>query len=257
MATFTLPYELRSLAKKTPDVVYGALFQSAVSTLKDFGQNHPDLQARLGLTAVLHTHSRRLNYHPHVHVMVPGGGVHTARREWRKLKGRYLFNGNALARVFRARMLTTLKKQGMTLPVTPDRWVVQCQEVGYGDSAIRYLSRYLYRGVISDRQIRCDDGTHVTFEYTDSRTRTIKTRTLAGEDFLKLILQHVLPKGFRRVRDYGFLLGHARTLLTTIQWILRVSITAKRRVRRAVFACPHCQQNMVIIRRKLPKPQPG
>jgi hypothetical protein len=119
MVTFTVPYQLRSLAKRQPKEVYTALFHSAVSTLKDFGHNDPHLQAELGLTAVLHTHTRRLDYHPHVHIVVPGGGIHKARKEWRKLKGRYLFNGKALAKVFRARLLTALTEAGLTLPQTP------------------------------------------------------------------------------------------------------------------------------------------
>ena len=154
-------------------------------------------------------------------------------------------------------MLAALHKQNIALPVTPDHWVAQCQQVGYGDSAIKYLSKYLYRGVISNQQIISDDGTHVTFRYTDSATNTTQTRTLSGEDFLKLILQHVLPTGFRRVRDYGFLHGNNQALLKTIQWILQVSIVAQSRLRRSRFTCPHCQQNMVITRILKPKAQSG
>ena len=143
MVTFTLPYELRALAKKNPKIVYAALFQCAASTLKDFGHNKTKLNADLGMTAVLHTHTRRLEYHPHVHVIVPGGGVHRRRKEWRKLQGTYLFNGSALAKVFRARLIEALKTAELPLQKTPAEWVVQCQEAGYGDSAIKYLSRYL------------------------------------------------------------------------------------------------------------------
>jgi hypothetical protein len=257
MATFTLPYELRTLAKTNPKIVYAAMFQCAASVLKDFGRNKEALQADLGLTAVLHTHTRRLDYHPHVHVVVPGGGVHTARNEWRKLKDSYLFNGKALANVFRGRMLTALREAGLTLPKTPKHWVVQCQEAGYGDSALKYLSRYLYRGVISDERIVKDDGTKVTFEYTDSQTKTVQTRTLKGEDFLKLILQHVLPKGFRRVRDYGFLHGNAKRVLKLIQWVLKVQLQSQEPPKRTCFGCPSCHQAMVITNITRRKRQPG
>ena len=98
----------------------------------------------------------------------------------------------------------------ISLPTPPTQWVVQCQQAGYGDSALKYLSRYLYRGVLSDENILSYDGAKVTFRYTDSKTNTPKTRTLNGEDFLSLLLQYVLPKGFLRVRDYGFLHGNAR-----------------------------------------------
>ena len=213
LVTFTLPYELRALAKTHRRTVYGLLMQSAVATLKRFGLNKPGFGAELGLCAVLHTHTRRLDYHPHVHIVVPAGGVHRLRREWRRITGDYLFNGRALAAAFRGELLNALASAGLILPSTPKRWIVQCQKVGRGGEALLYLSRYLYRGVISDRHLLDDDGNSVTFRYRESKTNTWKTRTLPGEDFLALILQHVLPKGFRRVtvhfRAYSnFLLNH-------------------------------------------------
>ncbi len=201
MATFTLPFELRTLAKANPKVIYALMFQCAVSTLKDFGQNDKSFAAELAMMAVLHTHSRRLNYHPHVHIVVPGGGVNKRRNEWRKIKGKYLFNGFQLATVFRARLLKAILQSGLKAPKTPKEWVVQCQSVGKGLPALKYLSRYLYRGVISNQNIITDDGTYVTFQYKDSDTGTIKTRRLRGEDFIALVIQHTLPKGFRRARD--------------------------------------------------------
>lgn len=257
LTTFTLPYELRVLAQHHPRIVYAALFQCAANTLQDFGLNSPQLKVRLGLTAVLHTHTRRLDYHPHVHVVVPGGGVNQARKEWRKLKGNYLFNGRVLAKVFRAQLLTQLRKAGLTIPTTPQRWIVQCQDAGHGESALKYLSRYLYRGVLSNRNLVSDDGQQVTFQYTDSDTNTVQTRTLPGEDFLLLLLQHVLPTGFRRVRDYGFLHGNAKALLKIIQWVLRVNRPTIEPVKRACFRCPYCQQSMVITNITRQKLKPG
>ena len=98
MVTFTLPYELRSLAWHNQTAVYNILFACAASTLKDFGLNPANLGADIGMTAVLHTHSRRLDYHPHCHVVVPGGGIDKLRRQWKKVKGKYLFNEFALAK---------------------------------------------------------------------------------------------------------------------------------------------------------------
>ena len=93
---------------------------------------------------------------------------------------------------------------GLPIPKkTPPKWVVNCERVGKGITAIKYLSRYLYRGVISEKNIVADQNGRVTFKYTESKTGRTRYRTLSGEDFLQLILQHVLPKGFRRVRDYG------------------------------------------------------
>ncbi|MCP4800358.1 MAG: IS91 family transposase [bacterium] len=248
MVTFTLPYELRSLVWQQPTTVYNAMFACASSTLKDFGINDKKLGASLGLTAVLHTHSRRLDYHPHVHVVVPGGCLNRQRRQWKKMKGKYLFNEFALAEVFRGRLLNTLSSAGLSIPDTlPNKWVVDCRHVGKGEPALKYLSRYLYRGVISEKNIIANQNGQVTFQYVDSTSGKTQTRTLKGEDFLWLLLQHVLPKGFRRVRDYGFLHGNAKKMLMLIQWILRVVIKPKETRARPSFTCPHCKAAMHII----------
>ncbi len=246
MVTFTLPYELRAAARAHPKLVYDRLIQCAVSTLKTFGLNKKRFEAELGLCAVLHTHTRRLDYHPHVHIVIPGGGVHRARREWRKLRGDYLFNGKALAAAFRGALLNALDKAGLNPGLTPKKWVAQCQKVGHGEQALQYLSRYLYRGVISNNNILEDDGETVTFRYRDSQTKTWKTRRLAGEEFIALLLQHVLPKGFRRARDYGFLHGNAKRLLKIVQWVLQVAVPKPVERRKASFCCSRCQGPMVV-----------
>jgi hypothetical protein len=247
MVTFTLPFELRAVARRHQTVVYGLLLQCATSIVKTFGLNDKNLAAELGMTAVLHTHTRRLDYHPHVHLIVPGGGVNRARREWRKIKGQYLFNGNALAAAFRGRMLSALEQAGLQSLGTPKEWVVHCKKVGRGLPALKYLSRYLYRGVISNKSLLSDDGTHVTFRYRDSETGEMKTRRERGEDLIALILQHTLPKGFRRTRDYGFLHGNAKALLKTVQWALQVCVPLWKKTPRPVFTCAHCHAPMVVV----------
>ncbi|MBT7072265.1 MAG: IS91 family transposase, partial [Anaerolineae bacterium] len=223
MATFTLPYEVRYLVWDNQKRVYDLFFVSVSSTLKDFGLNPKNLGADIGMTAILHTHNRCLDYHPHIHVVVPGGGVDKARKQWKKKKGKYLFNEFALASVFRARFLEALKKAGLSAPNSlPKKWVVNCTHVGKGLSALKYLSRYLYRGVISENNMVSNQNGNVTFKYVESRTGNTRYRTLKGEDFLWLVLQHVLPKGFRRVRDYGFLHGNAKKLLSLVQMVLQV-----------------------------------
>lgn len=261
MVTFTLPYELRALAKANQKQLYSALFECAVATLKDFGRNDKSLAAELAMTAVLHTHTRQLEYHPHVHVIVPGGGVskdrHGERKTWKKINGKYLFNGYALATVFKGKLLHSLAQAGLSLPPTPKKWVVQCQRVGSGLPALKYLSRYLYRGVISNKNIVSDDGQSVSFRYKDSKSGTIKTRRLRGEDFIQLILQHTLPKGFRRVRDYGFLHGNAKRQLKTVQWVLRVVIPKLAEKPRRCFICEKCSAPMLIVGFGQRKLQPG
>jgi len=248
MATFTLPYELRFLAWDNQKCVYDLLFACVSSTLKDFGLNSKNLGADIGMTMILHTHNRRLDHHPHIHVVVPGGGVDKARKQWKKKKGKYLFNEFALAKVFRARFLEALKKVGLSTPNSlPHKWVVHCTHVGKGLSALKYLSRYLYRGVISENNIVSNRNGDVTFKYVESRTGNTRYRTLKGEDFLWLVLQHVLPKGFRRVRDYGFLHGNAKKLLSLVQMVLQVLIEAHAPRPRPVFKCPKCNAPMKIM----------
>lgn len=248
MVTFTLPYELRSLAWHHQKVVYSIFFICVSSTLKDFGLNPKNLGAEIGMTMVLHTHNRKLDFHPHIHVVVPGGGVDKRRRQWKKKKGKYLFNKKAMAKVFRARFLTALNKAGFSIPKrVPKEWVVDCSHVGKGITALKYLSRYLYRGVLSEKNIISNQNGQVTFKYIESSTGKTLYRTLKGEDFLHLILQHVLPKGFRRVRDYGFLHSNAKKLLSLVQLILQVVIEVIQQRPRPVFKCSCCQSPMIII----------
>jgi len=244
MVTFTLPRELRQLAKTHQKIIYPLLFQSAVTTLKTFGLNEKGLNAELGMTAIRHTHTRRLDYHPHIHIVVPGGGINPLRNQWHKIKVDYLFIGFKLAAAFRGEMLRAIEQSGLWSPATPKKWVVNCTKVGRGLPALQYLSRYLYRGVISNKDIIHDDGTHVTFRYKDSKTSTVKTRRLRGEDFMNLVLQHTLPKGFRRSRDYGFLHGNAKRVLKIVQWALQIAVPIIKPVERQKVVCQKCQSPM-------------
>jgi hypothetical protein len=257
MVTFTLPKELRGLAKAHSKTVYDLLMRCAADTLKTFARNDKTLAGEPGFCAVLHTHTRRLDYHPHVHMVVPGGVVHCAKREWRKVRGRYLFNGRALAKAFRGAFLRALAEAGLAVFHTPKKWVAQCKRVGKGMQALQYLSRYLYRGVISNANILEDDGTHVTFRYLDADTQQWKTRTVTGEVFIGLILQHCLPKGFRRVRDYGFLHGNAKGILQVLQWILRVKRPEPSPKKSITLPCKHCGATMRVTGIRHPKNRPG
>ena len=248
MVTFTLPCELRSLAWHHQEEVYSIFFACTAGTLKDFGLNTKNLGAQIGMSMVLHTHSRKLDRHPHMHVVVPGGGVDKRRRQWKKKKGKYLFNEKAMAKVFRARFLAALNNAEFSIPKrVPPKWVVDCSYVGKGITALKYLSRYLYRGVISEKNIVSNQNGQVTFRYTESKTGKTRYRTLKGEDFLRLILQHVLPKGFRRVRDYGFLHSNAKSLLSLVQLVLQVVIEVIKQRPRPVFKCSCCQAPMIIM----------
>jgi hypothetical protein len=248
LATFTLPYELRFLAWDNQKLIYNLMFACVSSTLKDFGVNPKNLGASIGMTAILHTHNRRLDFHPHIHVVIPGGGIDQARKQWKKKKSKYLFNEFALAKVFRARFLEALNQAGLSTPNSlPNKWVVHCTHVGKGLPALKYLSRYLYRGVISETNIVSNQNGYVTFKYVESRTGKTSYRTVKGQDFLWLVLKHVLPKGFRRVRDYGFLHGNAKKMLLLVQLVLHVLIEVCPARHRPAFKCPKCRAAMKII----------
>ena len=216
LITFTLPAELRALAWSHQQTVYGLLMQCAWDTLAQFSRNHRQLKGQAGAVGVLHTHSRRLEFHPHVHLAMPGAAFDAKHGLWRSLRktkkgGDFLFNHKALAAVFRGQLLAALNACGLTAPVClPERWVVDCKSVGNGEKALVYLGRYLYRGVIQERDIlRCADG-QVTFRYRDSASGKNTTRTVSGTHFLWLVLQHVLPRGFRRSRNFGLLHPNCR-----------------------------------------------
>ena len=247
MVTFTLPRELRSLVYHHQKITYTLLFNCVVSTLKSFGLNPKHLGAEIGTTMVLHTNSRKLNFHPHIHAVIPGGGIDKRTRLWKRVKSDYLFYHKALAKVFRGRFLAGLKEVGLRLPKNiPTKWVVDCTKAGKGIFALKYLSRYLYRGVISEDNIVSNSNGFITFKYVDSDTGDTKYRKLKGEDFLQLVVQHVLPRGFRRVRGYGFLHSNARKLRTLIQLILRVTILPIKPRPRPAFKCSCCKSDMVI-----------
>ena len=222
---------------------------SITNTLSSFLTSKILIPKNTHLSSLTQIPPRRLDYHPHIHAVIPGGGVDRLRRCWKRVKAKFLFNEFALAKVFRARFLEEIRGIGMTLPESvPGKWVVDCHYVGKGITALKYLSRYLYRGVISEKNIVSNQKGEVTFQYIESDSGETKSRTLKGEDFLRLILLHVLPKGFRRVRDYGLLHNNAKKIRSLVQLILHV-ITKQLRLRqRPVFICPRCQSSMVIVR---------
>ena len=224
LVTFTLPAQLRRFAYAHQREVYDQLIKIAWQVLAEFGLNDPILQGRLGATAVLHTHSRALEHHPHVHIVVPAGALDTRHRRWRTKPGKFLFPEKALAKVFRAKWFEAMKARGWKTQATlPKHWVVDVTKVGNGEKALVYLGRYLYRGVIAEKNIlSCRDG-EVSFRYTDNQGAT-QVRTLPGAEFLWLLLQHVLPKGFRRTRDYGFLHGNAKRWVQMLHLLLRVCL---------------------------------
>lgn len=259
LLTFTLPAEFRALASSHQSEVYELLLRSCWETVRTFSQNDKQLQGTPGAIAVLHTNTRRLDYHPHVHLVMPAAAVNGERKQWRtkprgKGKGGYLFSHKALARVFRAKILAGIKAAGLMLPDRyPAQWVVDCKAVGSGGPALVYLGRYLYRGVIQEKDIvSCDKG-QVTFRYRNAKTGRMEQRTVSGADFLWLVLQHVLPKGFRRARNFGFLHPNCKRLIALLQVLLKFAPDrALAWVKaRAPILCSCCKAVMVIVKTRI------
>jgi hypothetical protein len=264
LITFTLPAELRPLAWSHQRVLYAALMNCAWETLRTFSQNHRHLQGCPGAVAVLHTHSRRLEFHPHVHVAMPAAALDANNGLWRSLRKTskgdgYLFNHKALAKVFRAKFLAAVADLGLQLPSdVPDAWVVDCKSVGDGRKALVYLGRYLYRGVIQERDIlHCENG-QVTYRWRDSKTGKPAQRSVSGVEFLRLVLQHVLPKGFRRARNYGFLHPNSKRLIALLRLLVfrscgKAPAEAGQTTQpeRPKLLCRCCGAAMAIVRRRI------
>ena len=265
LVSFTLPAQLRHLAWAHQRLVYGLMMEAAWATLKAFAQADKSLGGTPGAVAVLHTHNRQLGFHPHVHVCMPAAAFDAQARLWRtKVKlgktpgsreparGGYLFNHKALAKVFAGKLKAALHAAGLTLPADlPEQWVVDCKAVGDGQQALRYLGRYLYRGVISERDIlRCEGG-QVTYRWRDAKSGRPATRTLPAEDFLWLLLQHVLPKGLQRARNFGVLHHNARRTLALVQLTQATpGLADTTPPARPVWRCA-CGQPMLIVRRRM------
>lgn len=250
LLTFTVPSELRALAFAHQRLFYAALMNSAWNTVKAFAANDKELNGTAGAVAVLHTHNRRLDYHPHVHLVVPAGAINVKDKLWRsRAKPGYLFSHKALAKVFRAMLLACMGSEHLPLPArVPPLWNVGCQSVGGGDKAITYLGRYLYRGVIREKDIISIEGEQVTYRYTENNGRT-HTRTHSGVDFLWRLLKHTLAKGFRRARNYGFLHHNSKRMIRTLQYLLlRTGLIGPKPERaRPAICCPACGAEMRLV----------
>ena len=213
---FTLPSELHGLAISQPRIVYKLLFKAAWDTLNQFAKNPKHLGAKMGMIAVLHTWGQNLSLHPHIHCIVPGGGV-TKAGKWKKAKnkGKYLFNVKPISNVFRAKYVSYLKKENLKLSTSfynslfKKNWVVYAKRpFGKPQHVIEYLGRYSHKIAISNHRlvdINAKDKT-VTFKAKDYRKNGAKTNVkLPTSEFIRRFCLHILPKGFTRIRHYGIL----------------------------------------------------
>jgi hypothetical protein len=198
--------ELRPLARSHQRLIYGVLLTEAAHSLQLLADDPKWVGATLGMLAVLHTWSRDLAFHPHVHLLVTARGLTSDGQAWRKPAHRkFLVPGFALSKIFRAKVRDALHRSGLDVDaaVFKKPWTVHLQHAGDGRHVGEYLSRYAYRVAITNDRLERFDGRTVTFRYVSSRTRATERLTLPVGEFLGRFLQHVLPKGFTKIRAYG------------------------------------------------------
>jgi hypothetical protein len=257
---FTLPDELRRLVRSHQKELLGALFSAAFESLAALCRDEHYLGGTIGALAVLHTWTRPLEGHPHVHMLVPGGALAADGRTWRALpprQKRFLVPVKALAKRFRGRFLALARKAlpGVAFPDIPwgKSWVVFAKPTVRGpENVLAYLGRYVHRTAISDKRlVECDDTT-VAFQYTDSKHHVRKNMRLAADEFLRRFLQHVPPRGFHRVRAFGLLHPSRRSTLRQLQFLLAArSTSAEPPVSTTSKKCPHCGTSTLRMLRKL------
>ena len=230
LVTFTVPQELRFLLRASPAEGYRALFDAAAQSIRDVGSATKSLAGcRLGYFGVLHTWGRDpMVYHPHVHFVVPGGGVKLddQRRalSWQSTPENFLFDHGTLVRVYRAKLADLLRDAGLYDRAPSQAWrktfVVDIQPVGDGQAVLKYLAPYVHRVAISDSRIVACDPSSVTFQYRPTGSRKLKTRRVSGTEFVRGFLQHTLPKGFQKIRHYGWMSANSTVSLDEVRWLV-------------------------------------
>jgi hypothetical protein len=250
---FTLPEAINGLSLHAPKKVYGLLFEAAWETLRTFGKNKG---VQTGMIAVLHTWGQNLSLHPHLHCIVPGGGV-DKEGHWKNIRadGKFLFSVKALSKVFRTKYCEKLKNslpeayQKLRKGLWEKPWVVYAKSpFGTPNTVVEYLGRYTHKIAISNHRIKSVDEQNVTFAYKDYKTfGTKKIMQLSHEEFIRRFSMHILPKGFVKIRHFGFLSSTwKREKLGNLQAELQVNPIAKSEKSPAVRRCPCCKKGLML-----------
>jgi len=284
---FTLPHQLAPLALQNKEVIYGLLFRASAQTLIEIAADPRHLGAEIGFFSVLHTWNQKLQHHPHVHCVVASGGLASDHTYWVHPRNPCFFLPvGVLSKVFRGKFLEGLRRayasgqlgfhgmlQGWSQPrlfqslirqLRALHWVVYCKPpFGGPEQVLRYLGAYTHRVAISNRRLVDYQNDQVTFRWRDSAHGNKKRKmTLPVEEFLRRFLLHVLPRGFVRIRHFGYLASRCRgQLLSRCQQILASTAhpvdcatvhSRERRDRPVLWACPLCGGTMIIIERLTP-----
>ena len=251
---FTLPAELNPIALYAPRKLYSLLFKTSWSVIKDFAANPKFLGAKTGMISILHTWGQNLSLHPHLHCIVPGGGI-TQNNKWKqaKGKGRFLFPVKAMSKVFRARFAEGLRET-FTLEdkvykaLFAKRWVVYCKRPFYGHAqVIEYIGRYTHKVAISNHRLQSIENGKVTFTAKNYRHGGKKYPvTLTDQEFIRRFSQHILPKGFPKIRYYGILSNTSKGRIIPIlqDQLGKINLPERPRVKHHI--CPVCKTGELI-----------
>jgi hypothetical protein len=234
LVTFTVPQELRIVLRTHPRAGYEVLFKASADALRDVAsQTRALVGSQLGFFGVLHTWGRDpMVYHPHVHFVVPGGGVVIDSQgkpiAWKSTPTNFLVHHATLIRVYKAKLADELRAAGLYDLVPADAWnkdfVVDIQPVDDGHSTVAYLAPYVHRVAVSDQRILDVSDNSVTYRFKPKKSRAMLTRTVSGEEFVRGFAQHVLPTGFRKVRYFGWMANRSKTRLEELPMIVWFSL---------------------------------
>ncbi len=269
LVTFTLPAELRPLARSHPKKIYSLLMKAAADALQALAHDPSFLGARVGALAVLHTWTRAMLFHPHVHMLVTAGGLSPDSHSWVHPKHpRFLVPDPALSAIFRAKFCAALKKAGLLrfvpAAVWTIRWVVHSQHAGRGDKVLDYLARYVFRIAIANSRLESLVDGVVRFRYRDNKTQQIRHVSVPATDFIHRFLQHVLPKSVTKVRYYGIFSPACRRRLDLARQLLTPALGHSDSITARVpensgpipvpppIRCPLCQTGVLLLLQTVP-----
>jgi Putative transposase/Transposase zinc-binding domain len=259
LITFTLPAGLRAVARQHPRTIYTLLFRTSAAALQQLAHDPRFLGGQIGMLGVLQTWARDLRFHPHVHYLVPALALAPDGQTWIVGRRSFLVHSKPLAQLFRAKFRAALRQTELYREVSSETWaqswVVDCRPVGSGQAALKYLAPYIFRVALSNNRIERVADDQVTFRYTEPASGRTKHCTLLVDTFIGRFLQHVLPKGFVKVRYYGLLrvgnravLAQARARLAPPAPVRTASIPAATPLEvpttPAGLRCPTCGQPM-------------
>lgn len=237
LVTFTVPQEIRRFIRAHSTVCYEAMFAAAAAAMKTLAKNPRHLGSdRIGMTGVLHTWGRALDYHPHVHFIVPGGAISQDKKQWNATAENFWLPVRALSVLFREKFRAELRKHDLLDQVAThcgdeawnQPWIAHSQPVGDGRKSLQYLAPYVFRVAITDRRVMtcrdtADNQGEVVFLHRRSGSRRYRSMKVTAMEFIRRFLQHVLPKGFVKVRHYGYLAAASQTQIDRIRWLIALA----------------------------------